>query len=367
VNGRQRILTALSVEQPDRVPVWIHAINEVAIARIGQLLREGSPQPKAVNLMSQEEMLALMDTLFLIHTELSIDGFTSLPMSELVNTVDIDGVRFRDQWGTVWARSPHGMAYMVEAPLADPESLDGYVRPAVTPAETFMVEMARQRFQGSKAQFLLMRGVFVRSWRLRGMETLLVDMVDRPQWVHSLARMVTDYNLDLCRQAIAAGVDVLIVEDDVAGNDGPLISPGFFLEYVAPYNQEVLDLAHDHGLKVVRHSDGNLWPILDSLIDMGYDGLNPLEPQAGMHLGRVKEYCGDRLCLLGNIDCGDLLCSGNEEQVEESVIQAIADAGAGGGYILCSSNSIHPGVRPENFVAMVRAAKRHGTYPLVDA
>lgn len=81
-----------------------------------------------------------------------------------------------------------------------------------------------------------------------------------------------------------------------------------------------------------------------------------------MDLKRVKEYCGDRICLLGNIDCGDLLSSGTEEEVEAAVIQAIEDAAPGGGYVLCSSNSIHPGVRAENFVAMIKAAKQYGVY-----
>jgi uroporphyrinogen decarboxylase len=194
------------------------------------------------------------------------------------------------------------------------------------------------------------------------MQELFVDMALRPSFVHQLAQMVTEYNLELCQAAVDAGVDVLIVEDDIAGNEGTLISPKYFHEFVAPYNQRVLDYAHQHGLKVVRHSDGNLWPILDSLVDMGYDGLNPLEPQAGMELGRVKAHCGDRICLLGNIDCGELLCSGTEAEVEGAVIQAIQDAATGGGYALCSSNSIHPGVRAENFLAMVRAAKAHGVY-----
>ena len=356
------MLIALDVRQPDQVPVWIHAINEVAITNIGKLLREGVPDAKAVNLMTQEEMMGLLDLLFTIHDELEIDGFTSLPMSELVNVTNIDEARFRDHWGTVWARSPHGMAYMVEAPLRSPGELEGYRRPAVGPVEAFMVQMANERFAGEKAQFLLLRGVFVRSWRLRGMQELFVDMALRPGFAHQLAQMVTEYNLELCQAAVQAGVDVLIVEDDIAGNEGTLISPKYFHEFVAPYNQRVLDYAHQHGLKVVRHSDGNLWPILDSLVDMGYDGLNPLEPQAGMELGRVKAHCGDRICLLGNIDCGELLCSGTEAEVEGAVIQAIQDAATGGGYVLCSSNSIHPGVRAENFLAMVRAAKAHGVY-----
>jgi uroporphyrinogen decarboxylase len=189
-----------------------------------------------------------------------------------------------------------------------------------------------------------------------------MDMILRPAFVHDLARMVTGYNLALCELAIHAGADVIIVEDDIAGNESTLISPQHFQEFVAPYNQQVLDYAQAQGARVVRHSDGNLWPILNLLLAMGYDGLNPLEPQAGMDLKRVKGYCGDRICLLGNIDCGDLLCSGTEAEVEAAVLRAIQDAAPGGGYVLCSSNSIHPGVKPENVLAMVRAAKRHGVY-----
>jgi uroporphyrinogen decarboxylase len=283
-------------------------------------------------------------------------------MSELVGVVNLDKDRFRDPWGTIWARSPHGMAYMVEAPLKTPGDIRGYQRPSAGPAEAFMVQVAGNRFAGEKAQFFLMRGAFVRSWRLRGMQELFMDMMERPQFVHQLAETVTEFNLELCERAVDAGADVLIVEDDIAGNESTLISPQHFLEFVAPYNQRVLDYAHGQGLKVVRHSDGNLWPILDTLVDMGYDGLNPLEPGAGMDLKRVKDAYGDRICLLGNIDCGELLSSGTEEEVEAAVIQAIEDAAPGGGYVLCSSNSIHPGVKPENFLAMVRAAKAHGRY-----
>lgn len=362
MNGRGRILTALDVRQPDRVPVWIHAINEQAIIKIGRLLREGVPSAKAVNLMSQEEMLALLDTLLFIHQELGVDGFTSLPMSEVVGTTSLGGNRFQDAWGTAWERSQHGLAYMVEPPLKSTGDLESYRRPEASDYEIFMVQMARERFRGEKAQFLLVRGTFVRSWRLRGMQELFVDMVTRPKFVHQLAQMVTDYNLELCRVAVEAGVDVLIVEDDIAGNSGPLVSPQHVREFVVPYNQQVLDCAHRHGLKVVRHSDGNLWSLLDLFVDMGYDGLNPLEPNAGMELKRVKDHCGDQICLLGNIDCGELLTSATEQEVEAAVVQAIRDAAPGGGYVLCSSNSIHPGVKPENFLAMVRAAKAHGLY-----
>jgi uroporphyrinogen decarboxylase len=174
--------------------------------------------------------------------------------------------------------------------------------------------------------------------------------------------MVTDYSLEQLEMLGKAGLDVLIVEDDIADKNTTLVSPQHFTEFINPYNRELVDRAHEMGIKVVRHSDGNLWPILDILIESGYDGLNPLEPQAGMSLGKVKEYCGDRLCLLGNIDCQELLPNGTPDQVRDAVKQAVADAGAGGGLIICSSNTLHPGVHPENCIAMFEATREYGRY-----
>ena len=81
-----------------------------------------------------------------------------------------------------------------------------------------------------------------------------------------------------------------------------------------------------------------------------------------MHLGEVKAHCGDRLCLLGNIDCRELLPNGTPQQVEAAVVQAIKDAGRGGGLVISSSNSLHPGVDPDNCIAMFEATRKHGSY-----
>ncbi len=110
------------------------------------------------------------------------------------------------------------------------------------------------------------------------------------------------------------------------------------------------------------HSDGNLWPILDQILAAGFDGLNPLEPEAGMDLEKVKKAYGDRICLLGNIECGWLLSNGTPAEVEAAVKHAIDVAAPGGGYIICESNSIHPGVDAENFITMMRTAKAYGAY-----
>jgi len=141
-----------------------------------------------------------------------------------------------------------------------------------------------------------------------------------------------------------------------------MISLEHFKAFINQYNRQIVERAHQLGLKVVRHSDGNLWSLLDVLLDTGYDGINPLEPQAGMDMKKVKANCGDKICLLGNIDCVDLLPNGTTKQVEQAVIQTIEDGAAGGGLILCSSNSLHQGVNPENCMAMFKAGRKHGQY-----
>ena len=100
------------------------------------------------------------------------------------------------------------------------------------------------------------------------------------------------------------------------------------------------------------------------LIESGLHGIHPIDPVAGMDIGEAKARYGDRICLLGNIDCAQLLSWGTQDEVRQAVKDCIAKAGAGGGLICASSNSIHSGVSPENYRAMVNAIKQYGTYPL---
>lgn len=359
MTGKQRILTALSVQKPDRVPLYIHGINEAPIIGIGRHLTSGLPEIKQFHEMDGAEKLKLLDTLFLIHEEFEVDGFTSF---EIGHEVAIDAKHVRDDWGIVYARSEHGLPVAKGHPVRTAADLDAFAPPRPSRAHLALLDMGRQRFGDEKALFWLMRGTFVRSWRLLGMENYMLNLRGDPAFLHRVATMVEAYNLEQLDMLAAAGLDVLVVEDDIAGTHHPLIAPKHFAEFVEPYNRSLVDRAHARGLKVVRHSDGNLWSLMDTLLASGYDGLNPLEPQAGMTLAKVKAYCGDRICLLGNIDCQTLLPDGTPEQVDDAVRRAIDDAASGGGYVLCDSNSLHPGVNPENCIAMFEATHKYGAY-----
>ena len=359
MTGRERILKALEVGEPDRVPLYIHGINEAPIIGIGQHITDGLPETMQFHEMNDAEKMKLVDTLFLIHEEFEVDGFTSF---EIGHETEIDPKHVQDDWGIVYARSPHGLPVAKGHPVKNPTDLDDFRAPEPKREHLVLLDLARERFSGRKALFWLMRGAFVRSWRLMGMANLMIQMIENPEFVHRVAELVTGYNLEQLNMLAEAGLDVLVVEDDIASTYAPLISPEHFSQLILPYNRQIVDRAHSMGLRVVRHSDGNLWSILDMLLDAGYDGLNPLEPQAGMGLNEVKQYCGDKVCLLGNIDCMDLLPSGTVQEVDAAVKQAIDTAGTGGGYIVCSSNSLHPNVNPENCIAMFEATHKYGNY-----
>jgi uroporphyrinogen decarboxylase len=174
-------------------------------------------------------------------------------------------------------------------------------------------------------------------------------------------------NMRIVQRAIRAGAEVIILGDDYAANNGPLFSPAIFRDLVKPRLAKMVAMIHDEGAMVIKHSDGNIYPILEDIVETGPDGINPVEPVAGMDLKTVKRLVGDRVCITGNIDCAHLLPHGTPEEVRDSVRQAIGDAGEGGGYIVTSSNSIHSSCRPENLVAMVKAVHEFGAYDMATA
>ncbi len=98
------------------------------------------------------------------------------------------------------------------------------------------------------------------------------------------------------------------------------------------------------------------------IINTGIDGIHPLDPEAGMNIKEVKEKFGDRVCVIGNIDTGKVLSESSPDVVEETVKKTILEVAPGGGYMIASANSIHSKVKPENYIAMLKAARKYGNY-----
>ena len=191
-----------------------------------------------------------------------------------------------------------------------------------------------------------------------------MSMIDKPQLVHEVLEMVNEFAIALARRAIRAGAEVVMLGDDIGYRTGPMVSPQMYDEFIRPRLERVVRVIHEEGALAVKHSDGNLWPILDMIVSTGVDGINPLEPVAGMDIGEVKKEYGDRVCLIGNIDCGELLSWHNADDVRRVVRETIRQAAPGGGHIMSSSNTIHSSVNPENYRAMIEETHRSGVYPI---
>jgi uroporphyrinogen decarboxylase len=181
-----------------------------------------------------------------------------------------------------------------------------------------------------------------------------------PEFAHRLMDTVLDVTLRIARNAVRAGADAIVIADDYAGNDNPFFSQAVFKEFVLPRLQRMVDVIHEEGAIAVKHSDGNLWTILDMIVDTGIDALNPMEP-----IGSIKQKYGKRVCLIGNIDCAYILSEAPTEEVEAAVKECLLKASLGGGHIISSSNAIHSSVKPQNYRTMVEATRQYGRYPLV--
>lgn len=272
---------------------------------------------------------------------------------------------YSDEWGVIYQAGPEVLAHPIKGPIQDRKDLEAYCPPDpdVSYRLGLLPELVR-RFKGEKAILFHHRAAFMWSAYLTGLDNLLVKFLDEPDFAHTLLYMVYRVNEKIMRNAIRAGADIVVLGDDYASNIGPLMSPAVFDEFLLPYLTRAVRAIHDEGGLVIKHTDGNIWPLLDSIVNSGIDGLNPLEPVAGMDIGAVKRKYGDRVCLVGNIDCGKLLSEGSVEEVEHAVRECIRKASPGGGHIVSSSNSIHSSVKPENFLAMIKAVKKYGDYPL---
>jgi len=138
---------------------------------------------------------------------------------------------------------------------------------------------------------------------------------------------------------------------DYCFNTNPFMSPEAFGEFVTPYLKELIAEFRKLGFYSIKHTDGNIMPILDQLAECEPDALHSIDPQAGVSLAEVKRLYGDKMCLIGNVNCG-LLQTGTAEEVIQDVNRSLAEGMPGYGYIFSSSNCAYTGLALERYEMM---------------
>ncbi|OPZ30476.1 MAG: methylcobalamin:coenzyme M methyltransferase [Lentisphaerae bacterium ADurb.BinA184] len=149
---------------------------------------------------------------------------------------------------------------------------------------------------------------------------------------------------------------------DYCLNAGPFLSPAMFGEFVTPYLAKLVKGYRDLGFYTIKHTDGNIMPILDQLVDCNPHALHSLDPQGGVDIAEVKRRYGQRVCLIGNVSCG-LLDTGTDEQARESARYCLRHGMPGGGYIFSTSNCVYTGMKLSRYETILDVWRREGNYP----
>ena len=195
-------------------------------------------------------------------------------------------------------------------------------------------------------------------------ETFLIGLVETPDLIHRYLDARLKTTLRLTEMMLERGVHGIHGGYDWASKKGPIFSPRHFRKFVFPRLKQITDLCHRHGVPYVKHTDGNVNSLLADMIEAGVDGFQAIEPRADMDIAGIKKQYGDKLTLIGNVDCSTVLVDGPVEAVIQETEEVIRTAAPGGGFLLSTSNSVHPGVKPEYYLAMLETARRMGNYPI---
>jgi len=330
VTSRERILRTLRGEPVDRVPHFEWLIDP----RVVEALHPGASYE---DLVEREGLDAVC-----------------VELDYRVEEVG-QGVR-RDEWGILKRRGPELHAVPVGGPLKSRADLAAYRPPDPLDPERYRsLERALDRHRGTRAVILHLNDALSIPSRLMGFEDFLVAAMADPELAAEVIDLTVSVNLSMAAQARRRGVEFVYTGDDYAYNAGPMLSPELFRELILPRVRRVVAGYHELGLLVIKHTDGDIRPLLEEIVGAGFDGLDPIDPLAGMDLAEMKERFGRRIALKGNVDCAGLLTFGTPEEVRAASFRCLEVGAPGGRYVFSSSNSIHSSVRPENYRAMLGA------------
>jgi len=368
---RKRFLTAVDLKEPDTVPITDLSIDPPIVESITGIKTHGfsivgfSAGSTKLGKICKKNIMNMVSACKKLDFDAVSISDEALYSDDFIPKF-IDDTTFIDEWGKVLkTRSDTKTTWWVDGTVKTPEDLQNYEAP--DPNAPGRMEILETIVKEVGEEMVIIAGGhtgFSYTWRIRGgMDKFFIDIYTNPSFARKLMDKIAKACLEWDKAIMDTGIDILALTDDYADNHGPFLPPKLFKEIELPYLRRVVNEAKRRGVPVLKHSDGNLYPILDDMVNAGISGLHPMEPGA-MDIGDVKKRYGDKLFLMGNVDCRYVLPYGSEEDVRRDVRRCIDAAAEGGGYILSSSNSIHANCKVENIFTMVDEARKYGKYPL---
>ena len=379
MNSKERLITALNHEEPDRVPLDLGGwVTTMSIKTYNRLLEKLGKDRKGEvfdwlrqNVQPEEDILERLgvDTRY-VHL--------SPPRSWTFAPEQTDkGLYVRDEWGCGFLMPESSLYYnLVDSPLRDAtvDDLEDYPWP--DPDDTGLIDgvakraeaLARENEYGIVGNFAW-ETWFERAWKLRAMDRFYLDMAANKTFVHALLDKTLSLHLRLLDNVLAACgqyLDVIIQGGDLAGQKTTLMSPEAYREFIKPRQARAVRFIKERTrAKIFWHSCGAVSSLIDDFIDVGIDILNPVQVRAhGMDAKDLKKRYGSRIAFWGGIDSQHVLPSGSVGDVENEVRHLLRTAAPGGGLVICPVHNIQADVPVENVLALYDTALKYGKYPV---
>jgi len=382
LTSRQRVLAALDHRAPDRVPIDLGG-NQTGIHRVAyQRLIDLLGYDEEVNIMDLVQQLAMPSEKVL--ERLHVDTrwvFAGAPDSFKGGVVGNErGGRmwqdFTDEFGVTWSMPEDSPLFfdISYLPLADKtlDQIKAYPFPKGGEPSRFAGMRERALKIRNETPYAVVSGisgvVYEICWYMRGLENLLIDMMEQPEVLETIIDRTLEFWLDYFKvflDEMSDVVDVIAIGDDLAAQHGPLFPPRIYRSIVKPRHKRLVSYIKSRTrAKVWYHSCGALTEYIPDLIDNGVDIINPVQiSAAGMEPGGLKERFGNSVNFWGGgIDAQHVLPTAKPEVVREEVRKNLAAFMPGGGYVFNNVHNIQADVPPENILALFDSAWEFGKY-----
>ena len=355
---RDRVLAALNHETTDRPPFQAHFVSEFA-AR----LRAHYGLPSTAEDANEVQ--------FEWHG-CDLERLTDQDVLVLETRRGRDSCRrdqpFTDDWGVQFRidhyTTPYGpgvYANIDHSPLSDEEpDLSGYAPP--DPNDPIRCEWIERAVREFGDEYFIAANVtctiFELAWALRGFENLLMDLLVDPDLAEQIIDMPFQYNRQVARKAAAVGADMVWLGDDWGSETSLLVNPDLWRRVFKPRYAEICSdiKAANPDCKIAFHSDGNVMELIDDLIDVGVDVLNPIQTEC-LDTAELQRRFGDRLCFWGGMSVQSVLPHGTPEQIRAEYERLKSTIGQGGGWICAPTHWVQLDTPIENFFALARCVK----------
>jgi uroporphyrinogen decarboxylase len=377
-----RVLKAINHEEPDRVPIDFGSrettIHEEPYLELKKYLKikgmdidkEKDIQYKQFFLKSVEVDREVLDCLGsdIVNVEIGMEKVSNPKIKiDFINNI------FINEWGTRYRSSKDGKFFnYFDFPLKtiNKSAIDNYKWPDTSNRINKIRDIIKEEFNKKEKAVLLsgVTGIIAIHWFLRGLEQSYMDFAGQLKETCYLFDRILDWQMEMWDGILTqSGENIHIIEatnDDVASNEGLIISPETYRQVLKPRQSKLIDFIKKRtGAKIFSHSCGAIYEIIPDLIEIGVDILNPIQVTAkGMESSRLKKDFGKSITFCGGGCSNSVLQNGSIQEVKEEVKRRLDDFMPGGGYIFAPIHNIQPGVPSENIATLFESAREYGSY-----